>query len=295
MRTRLIDLDSSIASQPPLEALAQEGLAACIDLRASAPRLRILAARSAMRDFAAAVEAAPQPGRGAEITFYGSGDFHHLAAALVSRHDTPLTIIHIDNHPDWVTFPATHNCGAWVNRALELPQVGKIITIGPCSDDLKWPQLKSANLAAVRAGNLELFPWRAAASRLLGRDAMRWRNLADEDFDEFLDDLDTRIPTKAVYISIDKDALCASEAVTNWDQGDMRLAHVQALVESLARSRRILGIDVCGDYSPPRFSDPVRAALAWFDHPADPRPDAAALAINARANAALLDTFRRVL
>ena len=295
MRTRLIDLDSSISAQPPLAALVDEGLAGCIDLRASAPRLRIFASRSAMREFADAVEAAALPGRGAEITFYGSGDFHHMAAAFVARHDTPLTVIHVDNHPDWVTFPATHNCGAWVNRALELPQVAKIITIGPCSDDLKWPQLKGANLAAVRAGKLELFPWRAAPSRMLGRDDMRWRNLADEDFDEFLDDLDGKIPTKAIYLSIDKDALCASEAVTNWDQGSMRLAHVAALVTALAQTRKILGIDVCGDYSPPRFQDPVRATLAWFDHPADPRPDATALAVNARSNAALLDAFRRVL
>ena len=290
MRLRVIDLDSSIASQPPLVASAQ-----IIDMRDAAPGLRIVATRKSMRAFCAALDAAgPPPGKGPEVTFYGSGDFHHLAAALVARHDGPLTLIHVDNHPDWVRFPPTFNCGAWVNRALELPHVEKIVTIGPCSADLVWPQFKSANLAAIRSGKLELFPWSAAPSRVIGG-SMQWRNLADEDFDGFLADLDRKIPTKSVHLTIDKDALTKAEAVTNWDQGGMSLAHVQKLATMLARTRKIAGVDVCGDYSPPRFGDPFRATLAWFDHPADPKPDDAMLAINARTNAALLDTFRSVL
>ena len=300
MRTRVIDLDGSVAGQAPLAAQADEGLARVLDMRAEAPALRIVARRAAMKRFGEAVAAASLPGRGAEVTFYGSGDFHHLSAALVARFEEPLTVVHIDNHPDWVSFPATFNCGAWVNRALELPAVKKIITIGPCSDDLKWPELKSANLAAIAAGRLEVFPWRAAPSRVFAqRDArdgyIRWRNLGEESFAGFLDDLVAKIPTRAVYLTIDKDALTADEAITNWDQGQMRLAHVQALVRELAKNFKILGVDVCGDYSPPRFTDPFRATLAWLDHPKAQDHSAQTLAINARTNAALLGTFRSVL
>lgn len=300
MRTRVIDLDGSVAGQAPLAALADEGLARVLDMRADAATLRIFARRSSMRRFGEALGAASPPGRGADVTFYGSGDFHHLSAALVARFDVPLTLVHVDNHPDWVRFPATFNCGAWVNRALELPQVKKVVTIGPCSDDLKLPELKGANLAAISAGKLEVFPWRAAPSRVFAaagaKDGyLKWRNLADEGFDGFLDDLAAKIPTRCVYLTIDKDALGEDEAITNWDQGQMRLAHVQTLVVALAKSFHIVGVDVCGDYSPPRFGDPFRAALAWFDHPKARQHSQAALAVNARTNAALLGTFRSVL
>ena len=105
-----------------------------------------------------------------------------------------------------------------------------------------------------------------------------------------------KIPTRCVYLTIDKDALGENEAITNWDQGQMRLCHVQALVVALANSFHIVGVDVCGDYSPPRFGDPVRAALAWLDHPKKARQHSEdALAVNARTNAALLGTLRSVL
>ena len=300
MRTRVIDLDGSVAGQAPLAALADEGLARVVDMRAQADGLRIMARRCNMRRFGEALDAASLPGRGAEVTFYGSGDFHHLSAALLARFDAPMTVVHVDNHPDWVRFPATFNCGAWVNRALELPAVKKVITIGPCSDDLKLPELKGANLAAIANGKLEMFPWRAAPSRVFAAEGaeagyLTWRNLADEAFDGFLDDLTAKIPTRSVYLTIDKDALDEDEAITNWDQGQMRLSHVQALVVALAKSFHIAGADVCGDYSPPRFGDPFRAALAWLDHPRARQHSPAALAVNARTNAALLGTFRSVL
>ena len=300
MRIRIIDLDGSVAAQAPLKALTDEGLAGLIDLRDEAKVLRILARGNTMRRFGETVAAQSLPGRGAEITFYGSGDFHHLSAALVARHAGPLTIVHIDNHPDWVLFPPTFNCGAWINRALELPQVEKIITIGPCSKDMVWPQFKTGNLAAIASGKLELLPWRAKPSRVLWHKGAEngllcWRNLADEPFDGFLDELPGKIPSRNVYISLDKDALTPDEAITNWDQGGMTLGHIEVLVTVLAQKFHISGIDVCGDYSPPRFADPLRATLGWLDHPALPTFPAQALAVNARTNNALLNLFRRVL
>ena len=297
MRVRVIDLDGSVAAQGPLAALAAEGLARVIDMRKDAPGMRIIARRSAIHAFSDALNTAFLPGRGPEVTFYGSGDFHHLTAALVARHDGPLTLVHVDNHPDWVRFPATFNCGAWVNRALELPQVRKVVTIGPCSGDLKWPQFKGANLAAIRSGQLTLFPWQAAPSRALGHPGghIHWRNLAVESYDGFLDSLTEEIPTRAVYLTIDKDALTHEDAITNWDQGQMRLAHVEALVTWLAQNHQIVGADICGDYSTPLFSDVFRATLAWFDHPGAQEHADDALAVNARTNAALLNVFRRVL
>lgn len=304
MRLRVIDLDGSLAAQQPLRQRIDAGTAIRIDAADLAGRLRIVASRSALQGLASRLQSAA--GGEATVTFYGSGDFHHLTAGLVAALDEPLTIVHFDNHPDWVRFPATVNCGAWVNRALELPHVRKVVTIGPCSDDLVRPEWQFANLNAVRDGRIVLYPWRHPPSRVWGRygrtrcyrqegNHLHWRNLADESWADFLDELIEAIPTRSIWLTIDKDVLGRTDAVTNWDQGSLPLGHLLAAVERLAEERRIAGVDVCGDWSEPRFADPFRATLAYFDHPPRFRPLADDLAINARVNAELLDCFARVL
>ncbi|MDX3808887.1 arginase family protein [Bosea thiooxidans] len=306
MRLQVIDLDGSVACQEPLRRRIDAGEGTCIDAGDLAARLRIVASREAGAGLLDRLAASGRDGSGPPVYFYGSGDFHHLTALLLRTVSEPVTVIHFDNHPDWVQFPATVNCGAWVNRALELPQIRKVVTIGPCSGDLVRPEWQFANLRAVEAERIALFPWRHAPSRVWRRyDAaasfrqegshLHWRNLAEEDWTEFLDDLLPAIPTQAVWLTIDKDVLGRGEAVTNWDQGELTLAHLIAAVERLAAERRIVGVDVCGDWSEPRFSDPFRAALAFFDHPPRRRPSAEDLAVNARTNAALINCFTQVL
>lgn len=306
MRLQVIDLDGSLMHQEPLRRRIDMGEASRVEAADLAARLRIVASRRAGAGLLERLATGGRRGNGPPVYFYGSGDFHHLTALFLQTVSEPVTVVHFDNHPDWVRFPATVNCGAWVNRALELPQVRKVVTIGPCSEDLVRPEWQFANLRAVEAERIALFPWRHAPSRVWGRydkaasfrqegSHLHWRNLAEEDWADFLDDLLPAIPTEAVWLTIDKDVLGRGEAVTNWDQGELTLAHLVAAIERLADERRIIGVDVCGDWSEPRFSDPFRAALAFFDHPPRLRPSAEDLAINARANAALIDCFARVL
>ena len=122
-----------------------------------------------------------------------------------------------------------------------------------------------------------------------------WRNLADESWTDFLHDLADSIATAAIWITIDKDVLGTDEAVTNWDQGGMPLAHIEQALQVLAATHRIVGVDICGDWSKPAFDDPFRATLAWFDHPPARIDDGADIAVNARTNARILDTLRAVL
>lgn len=305
MILRVIDLDGSVAGQEPLRRRIDAGAAARIDAADLAPSLRILASRAAMARFRNRVRASAA-GEEPSLTFYGSGDFHHLTAGLLADAGCDISVVHFDNHPDWVRFPQTFNCGAWVNRALELPHVRRVVTIGPCSDDLVRPELQFANLPALAEGRIALYPWRHAPSRIWGRypdgacyrqenGLLHWRNLADESWSDFLDELIEELPTRAVWLTIDKDVLGTDEAVTNWDQGGLPLARLLEAVEILALNRKIVGIDVCGDYSAPRFSDPLRATLAWFDHPAMEAPSASRLAVNAQVNERLLTCFERVL
>ncbi len=55
------------------------------------------------------------------------------------------------------------------------------------------------------------------------------------------------IPTKHVYISIDKDVLRPQDAQTNWDQGTMSLQMLLIYIDYLFRYKHVLGVDVCGE------------------------------------------------
>ncbi|GHE72677.1 hypothetical protein GCM10019059_35400 [Camelimonas fluminis] len=304
---RIIDLDGSVAGQDAVRARLDDGRAIRVDARDLASRLRIVASRDAqaalMRRLAATEATASA---GAPAWFYGSGDFHHVAAMLLQRVSEPVTVVHFDNHPDWTAFPATVNCGAWVNRALENPQVRKVVSIGVSSVDLARPELGFANLDAVAAGRIDLYPWRHAPSRVRGRYGdcasfrqqdrlLHWRQLADENWGSFLDGMIAGLPAGAVWLSIDKDVLAPSDAFTNWDQGALPLSHLLEAIRRLAAARRIIGVDVCGDWSAPRFTDPFRFMLGFFDHPRGVQPTPQALAINARVNATLIDCLEEAL
>ena len=212
-----------------------------ISLRAS----RILATRSALRELGKRL-GETAAGGDPDVLFYGSGDFHHLTALQVRQRGEPLTIVHFDNHPDWVRYP-TINCGSWVNQALCSPNVARIMTIGPCSDDLRHPEWKFAEFAgdpqrasqplclAKRAdapmGCADCGAWASTAGGILV-----WRNLEGECWDDFLEELTASLPETALWITIDKDVLRRSEAITNWDQGEMTLDQIAAALRRLAAS-----------------------------------------------------------
>ncbi|CAO3358336.1 hypothetical protein [Azospirillum melinis] len=301
VRSLLIDLDGSLTAQPGMQRRLAGGSMTRIDARDLASSLRIVAGQGALSSLRERIADAcpiadpiahgPPP-----LIFYGSGDFHHLATLFLQALSGPVLVLHIDNHPDWTGWPATWNCGAWVNRALELPSVHRIVTVGPASDDFIRPQWAFANLEAIRQGRLEVHPWHAEPSRLWGRPVegpgcatragrIVWQCLEGRSWDEVVDGFDARLPLLPLWVSLDKDALIPAEAVTNWDQGGLTLDAVLALVRRLAERRRILGMDVCGDYSRPVFSDPFRALLSATDRPRLAQPDPrTAAAINDTTN-----------
>ena len=157
MHLQILDLDGSVAAQQTLlRGVAAWDSVSTIDLGDLAPRLRLWARERTVREARARI-AARTPS-GPTLHLIGSGDFHHLAALLLERAREPVTIIHIDNHPDWVRLAPRWHCGSWGNRALRLPSVQRVITLGVCSDDLVRPDLKGGNLPALASGKLVLFP-----------------------------------------------------------------------------------------------------------------------------------------
>ena len=293
MRLRFLNLDGSLFEQPTLAQRAE--FAQVLDLRGLGSDLRLWASAAGIARFRHMLDTAgPLPGAGPEITFMGSGDYHHLAAVLIERAAGPISVLHFDNHPDWVRLPPAWHCGSWVNRVLELPDVVRVVTLGPCSDDLNWPQLKGANLAALKSGRLQIWPWRHAPSRMLWGPPLTWCNLADEEkLLSRLRSIIAELPTQSVWISIDKDVLRPEEAESNWDQGQMPLLALIVALRLAARLRNIVGIDVCGDYSPPKFSSPWKALSAWFDHPRD-KQLRRSLWRNNGTNRSLLEIFAEI-
>ena len=297
MHLQILDLDGSLTAQSSLRDAAAWASVRTFDLRDLGPRLRLWARETGIE---AARRRLDDAGIGAEstITLLGSGDFHHLAMLLLERVRQPFTLVQFDNHPDWVRLAPRWHCGAWINRALALPGLARVVTLGPCSDDLVNPGRKGGNLAALASGRLVLFPWHHAPSRVWRRIAdgpghryadgfVHWRNLGERQLDEAISAAIAEMPTDSVWISIDKDVLPENEVVTNWDQGQMPLAAVVRFIEAIRRARRVIGADICGEYAPPAHANPFKRWEARLDQPRR-EVGAERLAANERVNRALL-------
>ncbi|HWW26621.1 MAG TPA: hypothetical protein VNZ85_12065, partial [Caulobacter sp.] len=238
------------------------------------------------------------------LVFAGSGDFHHVAPLLIERAIAasgagPVTIIHFDNHPDWVRFENGLHCGSWVGRAARLPGVAKVITVGVCSGDIDRPETKRADLSLIAEGRVELYPYRAPdGGPILRVGDQAWPSMEAMGEAGFVDLLVSRIETDAVYITIDKDVLRVDDAVTNWDQGRLSLDGLERLVRAVAGRARLIGADVVGDWSPPRYGPGALAALlkrgeAFLDQPRGGVPGDMART-NEAANLRLLSLFFEV-
>ncbi|HEX4548431.1 arginase [Pseudomonas sp.] len=302
----ILDLDHSLTAQVPIARLLDSGRARRLDLLDLGPKLRLWSSERTWRRFAERLQHRPRhTGPAPEIFFVGSGDYHHLTPAFLTDLPEPVSLIHFDNHPDWVRFAPRRHCGSWVNQALKLPNIRRIVTLGPCSDDLQNPQLKGGNLAALRRGVLQLFPWQHAPSRVWGRvgdgagheqqeNMLHWRNLSEVDWTLFLDKMITSLPTDAVWITIDKDVLASEDAATNWDQGGMRLSHMLQALRALAASKRIIGIDICGEYARPAFSNLLKRWEANSDQPPAERWSDTDILRNSATNQALIELFEEL-
>lgn len=303
MPIRILDLDGSLPGQKPIARRLQSGQAVLHDLRSLGPALRLWARRQTYAAFERFWASLPAPSEPA-LTLVGSGDFHHLTAGFIASAPGPLTVVHFDNHPDWCwTMPRRH-CGSWVNEALALPHVERVVTIGPCSDDLVRPDRKGANLEALSNGRLELFPWwhgpsetrkevRSGAGHVAADGLIRWHNLVDQDWSGFLYALMERVPTERIWITIDKDVLPPTEAVTNWDQGGLPLQRLIEAIQRLAANFSVVGADICGEYAPIRHRNPFKLIESRLDQPrVDAEPD---LTINAHTNERLIAAFEAVL
>jgi arginase family enzyme len=251
-RALLLNLDDAWRNEPL-------GLPV-VDARAWGPRLRFSAPPRLVAEFYREHET----NLAARFLLYGSGDFHYLTALRLRQISKPIVLVSFDNHPDWDVRPPKWGCGGWVNRALELPHVRRVSVWGCGNFECWWPHQIFGNRRAERAGVLEVHPW---ADDRQEKDRQRRGAILRDDwrprFEQFL----KMTSGENVYVTIDLDCLNADEAVTNWEAGRFTIVDLDWAVTKLRESARIIGGDICGAYSPPKYARWKQHFAAEFDHP----------------------------
>jgi len=300
-RIRVLNFDNSIIAQPKLLSRYP---AEIIDFTSLASSARLYASGALRRKILDSLT----PREKKYPTFLGSGDFHHISETLIRQINEPACLIVFDFHPDWDILPPSFACGSWVTSALKNKNISKCLLIGAGSHDLSSPALQTANLTALADNRLEIYPYRHKPSSVYFRrvasnrsitiqkgifaDKIIWHQLEQEDLAAFTRGLIKRLPTPKAYISIDKDCLKKDFALTNWEEGFLRLDQLLTMLKLMRENLDIIGLDVAGDYSVPVILNKVKAVISKLDHPkeftAQNYPVDLISAVNERTNLAIL-------
>ncbi|MBN8727388.1 MAG: arginase family protein [Xanthomonadales bacterium] len=196
--------------------------------------------------------------------FLGSGDYHHLTWPLVARAVAhgPFAVLVFDNHPDNMRFPFGIHCGSWVRKVALLPFVTRVDVLGIGSADVSRAHAWENYLAPLRRGKLRYWTVDVDTGwpRWLGL-AAAFRNFDTPDalVDAFLSE---RL-AEPTYLSIDKDVLSPEVARTNWDQGQLREEHLNAVIDTL--SGQLVGSDITGDISIHHYRSGWKRRLSALD------------------------------
>lgn len=297
MHVRLLDLDGGIL---PQNELRHRYSADVVGLDAWGPRIRLACDFFRYAHFEQALNTRLGDG-GTEpptLTFYGSGDFHHVSLALVRRLRGPFNLLVLDNHPDWMRHVPFLHCGTWLYHAARLPQVNRVFHVGGDVDFdnfyrvlAPWRMLRRKKIVVMpatrqyRAGRwtrIPNTPVREHPQAPLRPPVLR--DLLIPHREEL-----ARMP---LYISLDKDVMVPADAIVNWDSGHLGLGEVQDVLTAFLEAARgnLLGMDVLGDWSPVRIEGLFRWAFHMTMHPplrVDPEE---ANRVNERTNLALMET-----
>ncbi len=76
-----------------------------------------------------------------------------------------------------------------------------------------------------------------------------------------------------VYVTIDLDCLRAKDAVTNWESGRFTITDLEWSLGKLREQSRIIGGDICGAYSTPKYARWKQRFASEWDHPSVALPN----------------------
>lgn len=152
------------------------------------------------------------------ITLIGNGNYHYMSYLLLSKVKEDFTLILFDHHTDMMESSELISCGSWVLYALETySRLKRVIIIGSEGEP-----------------HCQLEKYKSKVKIICPNDV-------------FIPFIINEITTPTVYISIDKDVLRPSDAVTNWDQGEMSIHHLLKILQMILEEKHVLGVDVCGE------------------------------------------------
>jgi hypothetical protein len=281
MRVRYIDLDGNFA--------AEQGRCS---MRDWGPHVRLACRFGRYRRFERALDERLGPRTEPELTFYGSGDFHHVSLALVRRAAVECNLLILDLHPDWMRAVPLMHCGTWVWHALRLPHVRRVFHVGGDMDFdnayrwlAPWRELRSGRLTvwpAVR--RFELGRWRGINHEPLKPPGAR---LSGDRLAELLAPHAAELARRPLYVSLDKDVMGPADAIVNWESGFLSLDEVCEVLTAFGAG--LAGMDVTGDWSPVEVRGPMRRWLDWSEHPPLAVNAVEAAVTNARTNAAIVE------
>ena len=231
-----------------------------------------------------------------QLTFYGSGDFHHVSLALVRRLREPFNLLVLDNHPDWMCGVPFLHCGTWLRHAALLPLVGRVFHVGGNIDfdnAYRW----MAPWRQLREGRIHVLPafrrFQGGAWSSIRHDPLRPAPDAPADrsrIEELLRPHRAELARRPLYVSLDKDVMAPAEAVVNWDSGRLTMDEIGHVLDAFtdAAGGRLAGMDVVGDWSPVRLRGWFRRLFHLTMHPALAIDPDHARRVNQRANLRLI-------
>ena len=301
---RILNFDDSIIKQKRIFLQYQ---AQIIDLEKMGPAVRLWMNGRLRKKIAERLH----PEVRNSITFTGSGDFHHISSILTSQFQEPFSLIVFDHHPDWDILPPRYGCGSWVRESLKNNFVSKCLLTGVSSSDISTGSIQSGNFASLKNSRIEIYPhtheptqvflekvpennsYKKEGSFILSK--IFWNQLNDKNIPDFFASLVKSLPAKNVYISLDKDCLKNESSLTNWEEGKFSLDELLAMLKIIKENCEIIGMDICGDYSKPKFANKFKSLVSFFDHPrhvaASKLPESTVTSLNETTNLKILETL----
>ena len=162
------------------------------------------------------------------IHFFDNGNYHYMSKIWTDMVQEPFSLVVFDHHPDMQEprFGNILSCGGWVKKVLEENKfIDNIVIIG-VADHLVEEIPPHDKVTFIRESEIVT---------LEGRSPDRVHSTF-------------HIPHSShIYLSIDKDALSPAYAATNWDQGSLSLDQMKTFIRELAKERKIVGVDICGE------------------------------------------------
>ncbi len=275
---RVLNFDDSVVRQ---NKLIERFKPSITDLTDIAGRCRLYSSEKTAREVSARIDRSPKD----SITFLGSGDFHHITSLILDNFNEDISVISFDDHPDWDILPPEICCGSWVTRVLNRKNIKKVILVGPSSGDISPTLFRMGNYDSLKDDRLEIYPYQHKPTKVFFKkipenisidvkrgffyDEIHWQELKTKNIAEFFLHILHRLPTKKVYVTIDKDCLKAPYSLTNWAAGHLDLEELLLMLKFIKENTEIVGLDITGDHSPVKTEGFIRTVITAINHPRD--------------------------